>query len=405
MSQDQTLSAGNFVQHSQVNLNETAVDAPEIEPEIAEASTPIAAGTIHTKKVRLAKHPMNATQAKYHEFKTIEHFKEYKLYSEAKAKATNMAVVRVVDANIRPMVTSIRSSPVLLSTRFITDYLDKATLATVIFTERFMPCMKKTGSQEIMKTITYPIVLPLRLTKDIKDATVEVTTYFIYRPYHNQLVRFRHFYNRRFIDTKNKPLIRGNLDPIISPLNNNIEKIVKARFPDMMVHHKESFCCETSRSASLVYVVTKGTKASTLKHMTNKMMMPCMAAHKVNEIFNKHLDKQDDLRLRSVLRASDGAFKEIEKEAINYLRNNLLPRRFKKEQTEVLVEIQSINEESEFHILPIDEPAEAQVQAQESHIAEDVENPDPLREVDHSSANNESTENATSFPVNQPVAV
>ncbi|SMN20509.1 similar to Saccharomyces cerevisiae YOR313C SPS4 Protein whose expression is induced during sporulation [Maudiozyma saulgeensis] len=403
MSQDQALSTDNNIQQSQVDLPESIADVSVVEPEISETTVNAATNDTNSRRIRLAKHSMNSTEAKYKEFKTIEHFKEYKLYSEAREKATNMAVVRVVDANIRPIITTIRSSPILLSTRFLTDFLDKTVLATVIFTENFMPCMKKTGSQEIVKTITYPVVLPLRLTKDVKDATIEVTTYFIYRPYHNQLVRFRHFYNRRFLDTKNKPLIRGNLDPIIGPLNNNIEKMVKARFPDMMVHHKESFCCETSRSASLVYVATKGTKASTLKHMTNKMMMPCMAVHRVNEIFNKHLDKQEDLRLRSVLRASDGAFKEIENEAMNYLRNNFLPRRFKKEPTEILVEIQSIDEESEYHILPIGDPIETHSHG--SSTVEDTVNPDAIPEAEPSSEQNVSTENNPSLQVDQPLPV
>ena len=342
------------------HLQETEVPAPVLdesprEPEVIETPEIINIPTSQMKKSKINKRSNILSKPAFEEFKTIEHLKDYKLYGEGKTKAMDIAIVRVIHVNAKPIVKCIRQSRILLSTRFITNLVDRATLSTLLLAERIMPSMKTIGTKEILRSVTMPIVVPIRLAIDVKHATIEAGTYFIYRPYHNELTRFRHFYNRKLIDTKNKPLIRGSIDPVVKPLNDSIENVVMERFPDLLAKQRKDFCCETSRSTMLVYVATEGSKLATMKHMKHKMMMPCVMIRRTNEIFNEHLDKQEDLGMKSVLRAVDGAFKQIEKEAIEYLRNMMKPRRFRKKSVAKAADVQTNEEDSEFHILPIGE--------------------------------------------------
>ncbi|KAG0658009.1 hypothetical protein C6P45_002299 [Maudiozyma exigua] len=120
----------------------------------------------------------------------------------------------------------------------------------------------------------------------------------------------------------------------------------------------------------LIYVATEGSKLATMKHMKHKMMMPCNMVRRSNEILNEHLEKQEDLGMRSVLKAVDGAFKQMEREAIVYLRNMMRPRKLRKKSIKIAVDSEPINGDSEFHILPINE--QGQSQDQHSAVVEGV---------------------------------
>lgn len=339
----------------EVEVPAPVLDESGREPQVIDIPEVTNVPTSQIRKTKVGKKSNVLAKQTVEEFKSIEHLKSYRLYSEGKSAALDIAIIRVIDANVKPIMKSIRDSRILLSTRFITNSIDRVTLSMILLGERMLPSMKTIGTKDIWRSIATPVVVPIRLAIDVQHAAIETATYFVYRPYHNELTRFRHFYNRKLIDTKNKPLIRGSVDPIIKPLNDSIENIVMGRFPDLLAKQRKDFCCETSRSTMLVYVATEGSKLATVQHMKHKMMMPCVMIRKSNEIFNEHLDKQEDLGMRSVLKAVDGAFKQIEKESIEYLRNMMRPRRFRKKSATKATNVQPSEEEAEFHILPIGE--------------------------------------------------
>ncbi|KAG0658008.1 hypothetical protein C6P45_002298 [Maudiozyma exigua] len=154
------------------------------------------------RKSQIAKKSGILPKHNFKEFKTVEYLKEYKLYTEGKSKVLNIAAVRVIHTNIKPTVDNIRQSRILLSTRFLTNVMDRATLSVLLLAERILPSMKTSGTNEITHAIVKPVTVPIRLAVEVGNAAIEAGTYFIYRPYHNELIRFRHFYNRKLIDTE-----------------------------------------------------------------------------------------------------------------------------------------------------------------------------------------------------------
>lgn len=295
-----------------------------------------------------------------HHSKTLHHLKSIRLYSETKERVEKISVVRVIAANTKPIYEHILRTTPLVKMRFLTDFVDRTTLATVELAEKCVPSIKTVSTSNIVDAVKYPIVTPLKLTKDVKDATVDFVTYFAYRPYHNQILKFRGFYNKKIIDTKNKPLVRGMLDPFISPLNDSVETKVKKIFPNMTYHQKETFCCETSRSLSLAYIFMEGSKHRSIHLMGETLMLPFKMTKDFDSALNKHLDMQSDMGFRSTLKATNGAIIELKKGMFQTLKGKTISRNKTSNLDHASDSVGGDQENSDAHVLPINLPTESQ---------------------------------------------
>ncbi|GMM58563.1 Sps4 protein [Maudiozyma humilis] len=304
-----------------------------------------------------------------HHFKTLQHLNSIRLYAEAKEKVDKISVVRIFKANTRPLCEHITRSSPFVKMQFLTDFVDRTTLSTIELTEKCLPSIKTVSTSDVVEAIKYPIVTPIKLTKDVKDATVDFVTYFAYRPYHNQVLKFRGFYNKKIINTKNRPLLRGVFDPIVGPLNDSAEAKVKAMFPDRKYHQKDTFCCETSRTLSLAYNFMEGSKYRTLHLLGKTMMLPFTTAQAFDTALNKHLDMQSDMGLRSTVKATNGALFELKKEMYQSLKRKTISRKITSTVDQQAENSEGVQEGSDVHILPITLPEESQTGSAQADAA------------------------------------
>lgn len=254
-------------------------------------------------------------------FKTIDHIKGYPLYQQTKKILKNIALTRVLIANTKPTVEAVVHSKPAELVQPVTNVLDNVANTGLNLTEKVIPSIKTKTYQRLGEEAMMPVNFTKRIGHQVTYATYNALRDNVYQPVHNQVKNFRGFYNK-YVDTKGKPIVRGLLDPILRPLNNRAEQFFDEKFPrGKLIANTDNRCCEVDRSLVLTTNFIGNMIPLANKSVVCAAMLPCQYAQHTNQVLNSNLDKQPDLNISHSAAAAWQSVRELEKEAIDTIRN------------------------------------------------------------------------------------
>ncbi|CCK71379.1 Sps4p KNAG_0G03220 [Huiozyma naganishii CBS 8797] len=260
--------------------------------------------------------------------KTVEHVKNYPLYQETRSFLRKMPMARVVVANTKPLVKSVMSSkPVQLASP-VTNFFDTCANTSLNMTEKVVPSIKTKTYKRLGEEFTYPFRQGKRYTKMAVQGVVDTGNSQVYQPTHAQIVRFRKYYNDKYINTRGKPLVRGAVDPVLVPINNTFEGMMVKYLPNgREVKKADQFCCEMSRSFDLTLNLAGRAERIMKQIGLGVAAAPFLYWAHMDKVINKHLDMKPNLRPGNSMSAVWDAMKELEMEKWVATRDFFLLRR------------------------------------------------------------------------------
>ncbi|CCF57807.1 hypothetical protein KAFR_0D01610 [Kazachstania africana CBS 2517] len=298
-----------------------------------------------TESIRAARHG----KSKY-----VERLKTYPLVQETVVIIEKIPVTRVLYANTKPVVKAILNSKPVQKMCPVTPFVDNVAVQSLKLTEKVVPCIKTKRYQDIHKTVVKPAVFTKNCARQIINTTVMAGDTYLYKPVHGQILNFRKFYNRKIYDTKGKPLIRGNFDPFILPLNNAFENLMLKYLPNATCISTDDFSCEVDRSVALSFNFILNAIPAIEHRKSELIWSPCNYVAHINRVTNKNLDKQPDLSCRHWWPATVTTFTELEREAVTYIKQDTPVRLFLKKRTrqEIAPAVSATEEIQEVQELP-----------------------------------------------------
>ncbi|CAI4052285.1 Sps4p SKDI_15G4510 [Saccharomyces kudriavzevii IFO 1802] len=246
--------------------------------------------------------------------KTVDHIGAYPLIQETEGIAKKVAVTRIILAQTKPKIDKVIISKPVQTVAPVINFFDKVTNSTLNTVERVVPSLKTKTYQRLGEEIALPYTLTKKYGKQFKDTSARSGDNYIYQPIHGRLVKFRKYYNEKFVDTKGKPLVRGHLDPILLPLNNAFEKATIKYLPKGEKVPNDTFCCEFNRGLALDYNFMTRALSAASHQVADVAKLPFAYGYHTNTVYNKNLDKQDDLRIKNVLKGTWDTMKDLEHE-------------------------------------------------------------------------------------------
>ncbi|AQZ12795.1 SPS4 (YOR313C) [Zygosaccharomyces parabailii] len=254
--------------------------------------------------------------------KTVDHIKSYPLVQQTRSFLYGIPAARVLHANAKPLVKSVLESKPMQLALPVTNTVDTVANSSLSLTEKVIPSLKTKTYQKLAEEAKLPFTYTKKYSKQATNKTVELADQNVYQPAHNQVMKFRKYYNKKFYDTKGKPLVRSSLDPMTGPINNLFENLYIKWLPNGTPVSKDGYSSELNRSVALVINFFSRTIPVIEKHIADTSMMPCHYVMHVNSVFNKSLDKQPSLGFMDFWNASKRAISELEKEAIQYAKSH-----------------------------------------------------------------------------------
>lgn len=246
--------------------------------------------------------------------KTVDHVGAYPLMQQTEGVAKKVAITRIVLAQTKPSIDKVIISKPVQTVAPVINFFDKVANSTLNTVERVVPSLKTKTYQRLGEEIALPYTLTKKYGKQFKDTTTRNGDNYIYQPVHGRLVKFRKYYNEKYIDTKGKPLIRGHLDPVLLPVNNAFEKTTIRYLPRGQKVPSDTFCCEFNRGLALDFNFMTRAISAVGHQVVDVAKLPFAYGCHANSVYNKNLDKQEDLRMRNVLKGTWGTVKDLEHE-------------------------------------------------------------------------------------------
>lgn len=295
--------------------------------------------------------------------KTFDHIKSYPLVQETRSFLYEVPAARIVHANTKPWLKSILESKLMQIALPVTNTVDTVANSSLNLTEKIVPSLKTKTYQKLSQEALLPYTYTKKYGKQATDKTVSLVDQNVYRPTHNQVLKFRKYYNEKIYDTKGKPLVRSSLDPITAPLNNFFQNNYVKWLPEGKDVPRDGYSSELNRSVALVINFFSRSIPVLEKNVIDTGMMPCYYFIHANKVLNKSLDKQPSLGFKNSLNGSKDAISHLEKEAADYIKShgpqklltNPLHKGNKKNRVEDVVEqsqnaIQDHVEEIQSHV-------------------------------------------------------
>lgn len=269
--------------------------------------------------------------------KTVDHINSYPLVQQTRSFLYGIPAARILHANTKPLVKSVLESKMMQLALPVTNTVDTVANSSLNLTEKVVPSLKTKTYQRLAEEAKLPYNYTKKYGKQATNKTVALADRKVYQPAHNQVLKFRKYYNGKVYDTKGKPLVRGSLDPVTGPINNLFENLYVKWFPDGTPVSKEGYSSELNRSVALVINFFSRSIPVLEKRIIDTSMLPCHYVLHANSVFNKSLDKQPSLGMKNSWKASKDAISELEKEAIEYAKKhgpqNLLTNPFNKKKS------------------------------------------------------------------------
>ncbi|CDO95725.1 unnamed protein product [Kluyveromyces dobzhanskii CBS 2104] len=254
-------------------------------------------------------------------YKTVDHINGYPLVQQTIEILDGIAVARIVKANTVPTATAILTSKPVKFVEPVTKVVDTVANSGLILTEMVIPSLKSKTYQRLGEEAMIPYNLASKAMNKTVDTTVSLAESYIYSPTHNQILKFRQYYNEKVYDTHGKPLIRGSLDPLVSPCNKWYESLINKSFPEGKEVPTNGFSNELDRSFALTFNAIQRIGSILNRKSKETVLAPCNYAKHVNDVLNVNLDKQDDLSLPKSWVATKDSLQELNNETIGYLKS------------------------------------------------------------------------------------
>ncbi|QHS76395.1 Sps4p [Saccharomyces paradoxus] len=245
---------------------------------------------------------------------TVDHVEAYPLIQETEEIAKKIAITRIILAQTKPRIDKVIISRPIQTVAPVINFLDKMANSTLNTVERVVPSLKTKTYKRLGEEIALPYTLSKKYGKQFKDTTARNGENYIYQPVHGRLVKFRKYYNEKLIDTKGKPLIRGHLDPVLLPVNNAFEKATVKYFPKGEKVPNDTFSCEFNRGLALDYNFMTRAVSAAGHQVVGIAKLPIAYGYHTNSVYNKNLDKQNDLRIKNVLKGTWDTITDLEHE-------------------------------------------------------------------------------------------
>ncbi|CAR28815.1 hypothetical protein ZYGR_0U01740 [Zygosaccharomyces rouxii] len=254
--------------------------------------------------------------------KTVDHIKSYPLVQETRSFLQEVPAARILHANTKPWLKSILESKMMQIALPVTNTVDTMANSSLNLTEKIVPSLKTKTYQKLGEEALLPYTYTKKYGKQATDKTLSIADQNIYQPTHNQVLKFRKYYNEKLYDTKGKPLVRSSLDPLTAPLNNFFQNNYVKWFPKGEDVPKDGYSSELNRSVALVINFFSRSIPVLEKSVIDTGMMPCHYFIHANKVLNKSLDKQPSLGFKDSLNGSKNAISELEKEAAEYIKSH-----------------------------------------------------------------------------------
>ncbi|CEP62307.1 Sps4p LALA0_S05e02630g [Lachancea lanzarotensis] len=255
-----------------------------------------------------------------HRSKSIQHIKSFPLVKQAHGFVVKLPATRVIVANTKPVYkVVVNSKPaqwVAPVTRAVDNLADKG-LET---TENLVPCLKTKTYGDLYEDAAAPFVCTRNTVVKVATAAIDAADNYVYEPTHQQVIKFRKFYNAKIYDTHGKPLLRSSLDPLVAPYNKKLEELTKHRYPEGEDVPTSGYSSEISRTLALTHNLLHRMSPVAQTRLVNFVLLPCRYTQHVNDVFNENLDKQESLSVTNSWTASIGAISVLHKESIEYVK-------------------------------------------------------------------------------------
>lgn len=265
---------------------------------------------------------VESTANEHLHFKVIDHLYTYPLVQQTDAFVSKLPVARIAAANAKPILESKVVAAPLNLIKPVSNVIDNLAVKSLVALEKVIPSLKTKTYQRLGEEF----MMPYNFTKStINKGVSEVsdfTTTYAYEPVHDNIVKFRKFYNEKIYDTKGKPLIRGSLDSFVAPINKKMEEAIKSYLPEGAEVSTEGFSNEIDRSFALLSNAVSRAVPVTEKKATDVIMAPCNYTSHVIDIFNTNLDKEESLSIKNSFNATKTSVAEIEHEIVACIKDH-----------------------------------------------------------------------------------
>lgn len=266
-------------------------------------------------------------------FKTIQHMKSYPLVQETKVILDGCPFTRVVIATSKPKIKKIMNSKPLQVVSPITNFFDSIANSSLNLTDKIIPSLKTKTYKRIGDEIKYPFSQTKKGSKAVANTLVTTTGNYVCKPVHNKIVDFRKYYNKKYYDTKGKPIVRGTLDPVILPVNNALENVTHKYLPNGKTVNPDGFSCEFDRCFALNCNAVARLLPVISTTATTMAMAPCNYFVHVNKTINNELDKKDKLTFGNAFSATWSSMGILERETWDNLKSGCPMKFFAKKPT------------------------------------------------------------------------
>ncbi|SCU98356.1 LAFA_0G17348g1_1 [Lachancea sp. 'fantastica'] len=255
-----------------------------------------------------------------HRFKSVQHIKSFPLVKQTHGFVAKLPAARVIVANTKPVYKYVANSKPAQWVAPVTRAVDSLADKGLETTENLVPCLKVKTYADLYEDATTPFVCTRNAVVKVASAAVDAADNYVYEPTHQQVIKFRKFYNAKFYDTHGKPLLRSSLDPIVAPYNKKLEQATKRRFPEGKDVPTSGYSSEISRTLALTHNLLHRMSPVAQNRLVNFVLLPCRYTQHVNDVFNENLDKQESLSISNSWTASIGAVSILHKETIEYVK-------------------------------------------------------------------------------------
>lgn len=265
--------------------------------------------------------------------RTVEHFKSYPLVQQTRSFLYKLPVARVVIANTKPVVKQVLESKPMQIAFPVTNFFDNIANSSLNMTEKVVPSIKTKTYEILRDEAMMPCNTTVEYSKKTTNRVVSLVDDNVYKPSHDQVMKFRKFYNERIYDTKGKPLVRSTLNPVTAPFNNLFENLTIKYFPEGEKVPTEGYSSELNRSVALAWNFVNRSYPVVQRNIISVGMIPCNYVFYVNNVFNESLDSQPNLKPKNCWRATKMALTRVRKETMDSIKQKSPHRIFKKRQS------------------------------------------------------------------------
>ncbi|AMD20226.1 HDL518Wp [Eremothecium sinecaudum] len=253
--------------------------------------------------------------------RTMTHINSYPLVQQTKHILRRFPPTRVVLSNTKPIIIGAVTSKPMTLVRPVTGIADRVFDKTLSVTEMIVPSMKTKTYQRLGEEI----MLPYTITKTVAQKTTSTAKYalrtYFFEPTHEQVLKFRKYYNEKIIDTHGKPLIRGTLDCIVGPVNRRYESLIIKVLPEGKPVPTTGFTNECDRNLALTCNMIGRLGPAAVKKTSAILFSPCNYVKHVNDVFNDNLDRLENLQWANSWKAAKNAIAELNGETLEHVKN------------------------------------------------------------------------------------